>query len=1014
MRKIFTLLATLLVAIAANAQLISFTEAYAKGTLDGKEFGDPNGFLLKLTDNGTKDGAATPKLEIDQNDCYFGTLDTKVQFNYRLKTGGKSSSTNAMTVIIPTDGVLVIYARTGSNKATDRNIKVTQNKETLIDKILLESEAVSESYTTEGGEEKTRNIYPVIAVPVEKGTVSIEYPVNAINIYGLQLGTEDDGEEEYTMSTTLDPTYSDYVIDQAYFEAESIAKALGLADVDALGSLIRTNQAVYLELADGTLTNEGFSDANQPWMTAEPAVSAYGAEGSCWFAGIGMEAKEEGGPLAVNVWVGQMPGYFKNIYTETKLSANFYIVNGDKKVKFTFNVDVAAAEQPTEHKLSELNIIKEYTLPLEFVKGKSYEGKTYSTTLEGVYDALGCTADDIDSKASSLVYTQVVKESTEKCVIGDESYPIYVVDDVLQLPEEAAPGAWFGIYYNKDVEADADGNVEVAVANAPKAWNSGNNTFWAQNITLANGEFSINSGQFPNVLEMDKTYEAPLYLIYGDKAVKINVVAKLYVPESVPFAEMTSAGSQDVEVTADIDNNHATKPFTVDVEKVYEALGCTADDIDDIFAFASEGEVSDNHTEGGGGYFFDKDGYICSYSASAAAFIALTSIADGEFKVGQYPHTFENITEDETVTFPFLYMYGDKYYTINLKYTVKAPAQKEEGFEYNLKATEVINRTIIPGENWLYDQTTELDHEYIASIIGTTDYTLYGEKYTEEDGWKWTKNTNCSDGDSKGAGFWYKKNAYEQEGGNSYVSADGWGDNSFGFQLSTSGVISWFQYPGLCNVGESYSANIYLVNEETGDYIKYIINVVYAEEDTPEATVVGTEKSSILVSDDSYDETSGAFRFAIPTDAAYEALGLTDELLESSATVSVPKSSMVYQAVELEESATINANGYIVDEESEDLAMAITIAMVEGKPVLIVDDMGYFAEENKTATVRFAIEYNGNRYNYELTLSNNAEAVGINGISAAKAKANGKYLENGKIVIVRNGVKYNVAGAIVK
>ncbi|MDE5739499.1 MAG: DUF4859 domain-containing protein, partial [Bacteroidaceae bacterium] len=40
--------------------------------------------------------------------------------------------------------------------------------------------------------------------------------------------------------------------------------------------------------------------------------------------------------------------------------------------------------------------------------------------------------------------------------------------------------------------------------------------------------------------------------------------------------------------------------------------------------------------------------------------------------------------------------------------------------------------------------------------------------------------------------------------------------------------------------------------------------------------------------------------------------------------------------------------------------------------------------------------------------------VSISGIDAAKAKANGKYLQNGKVVIVKNGKTYSVSGVEIK
>lgn len=53
--------------------------------------------------------------------------------------------------------------------------------------------------------------------------------------------------------------------------------------------------------------------------------------------------------------------------------------------------------------------------------------------------------------------------------------------------------------------------------------------------------------------------------------------------------------------------------------------------------------------------------------------------------------------------------------------------------------------------------------------------------------------------------------------------------------------------------------------------------------------------------------------------------------------------------------------------------------------------------------------------NFRLTYYGTDIPVAIDGISTPAAKkANGKYLENGRIVIVKNGVKYNVAGQILK
>lgn len=173
MKKIFILIAAVAFAATASAQVLSFDTEYDKGAVPASfSNGD---LVLSVTDT---DG----KLAVDANSAYFGTPESYVSFGYRLKTGGKSSSKNNLTLTLPTDGTLKVYARTGKNTATDRNIVLTQNETELVNKILLESEA---GKVTIGEEEK--NVYPIITVEAKKGDVAITYPVNSVNIYALEL-----------------------------------------------------------------------------------------------------------------------------------------------------------------------------------------------------------------------------------------------------------------------------------------------------------------------------------------------------------------------------------------------------------------------------------------------------------------------------------------------------------------------------------------------------------------------------------------------------------------------------------------------------------------------------------------------------------------------------------------------------------------------------------------------------------------------------------------------------------
>ena len=174
MKKFFTLIAAVAMAASMNAQTLSFDKDYAVGSVPA--IFSANGLRLSIVDTASK-------LSVDINSAYFGTADSYQKFDKRLKSGGKSSSKNNLTLTLPSDGTLKVYARTGSSSATDRNVILTQNDAELANKILLESEAVSVNM----GEEVAKKVYPAVSVPVKAGDVSITYPIGSINFYGFEF-----------------------------------------------------------------------------------------------------------------------------------------------------------------------------------------------------------------------------------------------------------------------------------------------------------------------------------------------------------------------------------------------------------------------------------------------------------------------------------------------------------------------------------------------------------------------------------------------------------------------------------------------------------------------------------------------------------------------------------------------------------------------------------------------------------------------------------------------------------
>ena len=182
MKKIFTLIATALVALTASAEKITFGDAaVAAGSL-AASYSDGS-FVLSRVDNDNKHA-------IDLNNAYFGDASAQEKLGSRLKVGGKSSAKNSLTIAVPSAGTLKVYVRTGSNSATDRTLTLSQGGSTLYNKVVQESDAITvemESAKSETNPTGETKVYPIISVPVTAGSVSVAYTVNSLNFYAFEF-----------------------------------------------------------------------------------------------------------------------------------------------------------------------------------------------------------------------------------------------------------------------------------------------------------------------------------------------------------------------------------------------------------------------------------------------------------------------------------------------------------------------------------------------------------------------------------------------------------------------------------------------------------------------------------------------------------------------------------------------------------------------------------------------------------------------------------------------------------
>ena len=183
MRKFFSFVAAVLFAgsMMAGVAEIKFTEAAGADAIaeDATYTAEGTQFVLTLHDAGNK-------MVIDANNCRFGDAEGYTMYNFRIKSGGASSTEkNFFTLSIPEAGTLRIAARSASGSATDRKLTIEQGADSLYNAVVQDADSI---VVPEG--ETNVKVFPYVEVAVAAGEVRVSYTA-AMNFYGFALVTED-------------------------------------------------------------------------------------------------------------------------------------------------------------------------------------------------------------------------------------------------------------------------------------------------------------------------------------------------------------------------------------------------------------------------------------------------------------------------------------------------------------------------------------------------------------------------------------------------------------------------------------------------------------------------------------------------------------------------------------------------------------------------------------------------------------------------------------------------------
>ena len=172
---------------AAEYAEIIFTEVVAAADLaENATFGIlGTEFSATISDSGNK-------MSIDANKCRFGGNEDYKMYEYRLKSGGASSSEkNFITLNIPAAGKIRIAARSSNSDATDRALVIEQGGTELYNAVVMDAQAIE---VTEG--ETTIKVFPYVEVSVTAGSVRVSYTAG-MNFYSfgfMEVSTPTDVE----------------------------------------------------------------------------------------------------------------------------------------------------------------------------------------------------------------------------------------------------------------------------------------------------------------------------------------------------------------------------------------------------------------------------------------------------------------------------------------------------------------------------------------------------------------------------------------------------------------------------------------------------------------------------------------------------------------------------------------------------------------------------------------------------------------------------------------------------
>lgn len=795
-------------------------------------------------------------------------------------------------------------------------------------------------------------------------------------------------QAQFQGTVTQYPT-SDYSNSPAKFKLTEVAQALE-TDTATLAKAYNTWQEAetwegenmfWLIGANDAATDEPTADGKGFWMTAEGERIGYG-EGAIWFAFALVDVEND----VFSINCGQMPNTMK---AEDSGHAKFQLRYNGKSVNFEVTLNVVAKPvvdipQP-ELAWGKLTIVEEITKDVTQKPRSGYDADKVEVDLTEALTKLGVSGDLLKDELSQLLFAKKAY-ITEDAVMGAQ-----MSDSLTNESSAGAPGFWLRNF------SDAEGNPTFECGRFAY---DGDDCFYAEAFAFdtETGILSCNLGQMPNKLKGGNTYFADIYIVYGDKAIKIRY--NLILPEVKvgTLEDYEKAGENTIRVEMEPAESYDTKNFSIDIETMVNALGCQVGEIDDFYMLDSEIDFATGKNQEGVGYWVSMEGKVINWGNDAMFYITPKADDYSKFGIGQYPGHM-NIGDSARATLYFVA--GSKYYQLNVDLVIVAPKQVEVVFESVAQRSIEVQQ--VPGE---YEWTSgvEIPTEWVEQQIGTSDWVLYALAKLNDDGTekegneRYSKSYTCT----PYPGFWM-----DGEGRNV-----GWNQTPTRVGItvaSPEGKFSLMQHPGVV-LGDVFRFPIFLVNEENGKMVTF--NFTYSiVESVVEIEEVGSEDIVLPVSADddgasatidlsdvlkAFDITldalaNGQYLHGITADGTYgSGVSLYDGLAFNDKGVCVTEDPFMFFDAELNEdgksiTVTTCATADVADDYS---AIGTVCFLIEGKRYVL--------------NVKFVSEaiYTGITEHHSVPHTSLSAVYDLQGRKVVKTQR-GLYIQNGRKYMVK-------------